>query len=250
MARGMSDDYSHWKLGGDGRWMRHHLDDDGEPLPDLQADAHRDARAGGAARPAAGDAAGRRGAPAWRVDPGAPAPLPVAPRRRRASRSPWCTARATTTGPGPRASSTPARTGRWPPCARPQEETGWWCASGRRCLTRGIHRPRPRRQPDHKVVRYWAARVTGGDGPLAQRDRRGALARRRRGPRPARLGVADDRERPGREPALVRRRGRARAAGRGRGRSRGGSGVTTSSQATSSISCSRMPSPAITSAAQ
>ena len=37
MERGMSDEYSHWKLGGDGRWMRHHLDGDGAPRPDLQA---------------------------------------------------------------------------------------------------------------------------------------------------------------------------------------------------------------------
>ena len=37
MARGMSEDYSHWRLGGDGRWTRRHLDADGEPLPDLQA---------------------------------------------------------------------------------------------------------------------------------------------------------------------------------------------------------------------
>ena len=38
MERGMSDEYSHWKLGGDGRWMRHHLDEDGDPRTDLQAD--------------------------------------------------------------------------------------------------------------------------------------------------------------------------------------------------------------------
>lgn len=38
MERGMSDDYAHWKLGGDGRWIRHHLDDDGTPRTDLQAD--------------------------------------------------------------------------------------------------------------------------------------------------------------------------------------------------------------------
>ena len=38
MERGMSDEYSHWKLGGDGRWMRHHLDEDGSPRTDLQAD--------------------------------------------------------------------------------------------------------------------------------------------------------------------------------------------------------------------
>jgi polyphosphate kinase len=36
MERGMGDEYSHWKLGGDGRWMRHHLGDDGTPMPDLQ----------------------------------------------------------------------------------------------------------------------------------------------------------------------------------------------------------------------
>ena len=40
----MSDEYSHWKLGGDGRWMRHHLDEDGNPRTDLQADLDRDAR--------------------------------------------------------------------------------------------------------------------------------------------------------------------------------------------------------------
>ncbi len=33
----MSDDYAHWRLGGDGRWTRIYLDDDGEPLADLQA---------------------------------------------------------------------------------------------------------------------------------------------------------------------------------------------------------------------
>ena len=37
MARGMSDDIASWELGADGRWMRHHLDADGEPLTDLQA---------------------------------------------------------------------------------------------------------------------------------------------------------------------------------------------------------------------
>ncbi len=36
IARGMSDEYTHWKLGSDGRWMRHHLDDEGQPLADLQ----------------------------------------------------------------------------------------------------------------------------------------------------------------------------------------------------------------------
>ena len=37
IERGMGDGYQHWRLGGDGRWMRHHLDDDGTTLPDLQA---------------------------------------------------------------------------------------------------------------------------------------------------------------------------------------------------------------------
>ena len=36
MKRGMSDEYMHWKLGADGRWIRHHLDADGAPLTDLQ----------------------------------------------------------------------------------------------------------------------------------------------------------------------------------------------------------------------
>ncbi|HSO65686.1 MAG TPA: RNA degradosome polyphosphate kinase [Ornithinibacter sp.] len=36
MERGRSDDYQHWKLGGDGRWIRHHLGADGAPLVDLQ----------------------------------------------------------------------------------------------------------------------------------------------------------------------------------------------------------------------
>ncbi|GAA4715038.1 RNA degradosome polyphosphate kinase [Pedococcus ginsenosidimutans] len=37
LARGMSDEYAHWELGGDGRWTRVTLDADGTPLPDLQA---------------------------------------------------------------------------------------------------------------------------------------------------------------------------------------------------------------------
>ena len=36
MKKGMSGDYAHWSLAGDGRWSRRHLDADGEPLPDLQ----------------------------------------------------------------------------------------------------------------------------------------------------------------------------------------------------------------------
>jgi polyphosphate kinase len=37
LARGMSDDYSHWRLGSDGRWTRTSVDDEGEPLADLQS---------------------------------------------------------------------------------------------------------------------------------------------------------------------------------------------------------------------
>lgn len=37
MARGMSDDYAHWRLTGDGRWTRVNLDAEGEPLADLQS---------------------------------------------------------------------------------------------------------------------------------------------------------------------------------------------------------------------
>jgi polyphosphate kinase len=37
LAKGMSDDYSHWRLTGDGRWTRVNLDPDGEPLADIQA---------------------------------------------------------------------------------------------------------------------------------------------------------------------------------------------------------------------
>ncbi|HEV7148210.1 MAG TPA: RNA degradosome polyphosphate kinase [Pedococcus sp.] len=37
LARGMSGEYSHWRLGSDGRWTRVHLDAEGQPLADLQA---------------------------------------------------------------------------------------------------------------------------------------------------------------------------------------------------------------------
>lgn len=36
MGKGMSGDYSHWSLSGDGRWSRNHVDAEGEPLADLQ----------------------------------------------------------------------------------------------------------------------------------------------------------------------------------------------------------------------
>ncbi|GAB3442313.1 RNA degradosome polyphosphate kinase [Phycicoccus ginsengisoli] len=37
LARGMSDEYAHWRLGSDGRWTRVNTAPDGEPLQDLQA---------------------------------------------------------------------------------------------------------------------------------------------------------------------------------------------------------------------
>ncbi|HEV7195642.1 MAG TPA: RNA degradosome polyphosphate kinase, partial [Pedococcus sp.] len=37
LARGMSGEYAHWRLGSDGRWTRAHLDAEGQPLADLQA---------------------------------------------------------------------------------------------------------------------------------------------------------------------------------------------------------------------
>ncbi len=36
LARGMRDEYAHWRLGRDGQWVRHHLDAEGMPLRDLQ----------------------------------------------------------------------------------------------------------------------------------------------------------------------------------------------------------------------
>ena len=37
LRRGMSEDYSHWALDEDGRWIRAHRDEGGEPLPDVQS---------------------------------------------------------------------------------------------------------------------------------------------------------------------------------------------------------------------
>ncbi|EKA61185.1 polyphosphate kinase [Janibacter hoylei PVAS-1] len=37
VTRGMSGDYAHWSLDGDGRWTRVHQGPDGSPLPDIQA---------------------------------------------------------------------------------------------------------------------------------------------------------------------------------------------------------------------
>ena len=36
MTKGMSGDYAHWMLSGDGRWTRRHVGPDGEPLDDIQ----------------------------------------------------------------------------------------------------------------------------------------------------------------------------------------------------------------------
>jgi polyphosphate kinase len=37
LARGMNQEYAHWRLGSDGRWTRTSVDDEGAPLPDLQS---------------------------------------------------------------------------------------------------------------------------------------------------------------------------------------------------------------------
>ncbi len=37
LERGMNDEFAHWSLGADGRWTRHHQDETGQPLRDLQA---------------------------------------------------------------------------------------------------------------------------------------------------------------------------------------------------------------------
>ena len=171
MARGMSDDTRHWRLADDGRWIRHHLDADGQPLHGPAEPSSSRCTPSGAARPAGGDRRLAR----------APAPRASGrhPRRRRAGaracrgaaaraacRSPWCTAPGTTTGPGPRASSTPARSGPSRPCARSQEETGWPYASGGPLPTSTYTCSDRDRRPATKEVRYWAAEVIGGDGIL------------------------------------------------------------------------------------
>ena len=83
MDRGMSDEYSHWKLGGDGRWVRHHLDEDGDAAHRPAGRPHRDARQAAPQGPppvtrptAAGDGGDVRipaaGTLPWRLRDGAP----------------------------------------------------------------------------------------------------------------------------------------------------------------------------------
>ena len=36
ITRGMSDEFASWRLEADGRWIRHHLDEEGQPLRDYQ----------------------------------------------------------------------------------------------------------------------------------------------------------------------------------------------------------------------
>ena len=122
------------------------------------------ARAG---RPAGGDAAD--------APPGAA--------RGTASRSRWSTAPATTTGHGPRASSTPARQLAAAAVRETAEETGLDVRLGRPLPASGYTSDRTGAR--HQGVRYWAAEVTRRrHGACEPRDRRGRLARRPCGPRP------------------------------------------------------------------
>jgi polyphosphate kinase len=43
---GLSDSYASWHLGPDGTWVRHHTDDDGDPLPEVQEHLIRQVRLG------------------------------------------------------------------------------------------------------------------------------------------------------------------------------------------------------------
>ena len=85
-----------------------------------------------------------------------------------------CTARATTTGRCPRASSTPARASSRPPCARSRRRSG--------CAARSATSSPPIGYRDHKgrakIVRYWLMEADGGDAALraqrrGRRDRAG-----------------------------------------------------------------------------
>ncbi len=144
---------------------------------------HRDARHGAAARPAGGDSTdrGRRRRGSQRPAPsrGASSTAP--------SRWPSCTARATTTGPGPRASSTPARTGPVAAVRETEEETGLRRAPRAAAAGGALHAARPGRH-----ARRQGRALLVGPGHRwrrapPQRDRRGRLARRRQRARPPRL---------------------------------------------------------------
>ena len=153
-----------WHLGPDGQWARHHLDEDGEPLRDLQATVIEQRRPAHVAatvmtapdgprrRPTArrslsdgrgldGRRSSAAGAVVWRE-------------RRASSRCCSCTARPTATGPGPRASS--RATSRCPRqrCERCWRRPGSGSPSAARC-------PRAHYmvgESTPKAVRYWAAR--------------------------------------------------------------------------------------------
>ena len=102
-----------------------------------------DAAHGDRSRGGGGQGVGRRG---------------LAARGRAGSRSRSCTARATTTGRCPRASSTPARAGRRPPCARSRRRSGCAAGSGASCRRRRTGPQGPR-----KVVRYWMMEPRDGE---------------------------------------------------------------------------------------
>ena len=158
----MSDEYMHWKLGGDGRWIRHHLDEDGAPLHRPAGRPHRDARQAAPQGPPAVTRPHRGGhdvrIPAagtlpWRLRDGA---LEVAlVHRPRYDDWSWAKGKL---DPGEDWAVAAVR--------ETEEETG---------LVVRLGPPLPEARytllgrdgtPDDKVVRYWSARVTGGDGHL------------------------------------------------------------------------------------
>ena len=77
----------------------------------------------------------------------------------RGARCCWCTARSTTTGPSPRASSTPASTSPRPRSARCSRRPVSTSGSARRCAAQQYAVERRTRQDVH----YWVGRVVGDD---------------------------------------------------------------------------------------
>ena len=130
----------------------------GHQLLDLQS-VLIETTPGAAARPVAGE---RHRADGAVVQAAGAVPGRAAPGR---CRSPWSTDPATTTGPGPRASSTRARMARRRGAGglRGDRASG---APGSPPAAGGLHRAERQRQPVAKQVRYWAAEVVSGDGTL------------------------------------------------------------------------------------
>ena len=162
----MDPSISSWWLGADGSWTRHHLDETGAPLIDLQehlirfrqnrpADADVKAQQEAAAREPSG--------PAW-LTPGIP--ISSGPREpwsgvpaRRARTSCSCTGRGMTTGPFPRASASATSMCWRRQSARSARRPG--CAS---CSDGGSRHRSTESGGSVKRVSYWAARCVGSDG--------------------------------------------------------------------------------------